>query len=684
MKMKELQKKFQSKFAIRMMAGVLSVALLGTSFSIGYLRGSNDSAVITAEAAQKAEIEEKINELVGKRTGVDNTTKDETVYIIADAKGNSGKVIVEEWLKNPKKEDTLEDVSELKDITNIKGYETFTQNGEKLTWQANGNDIYYEGTTDKQVPITEKVTYFLDGKEIEPEELAGKSGKVTVRFDYENHEKVSVDTEDGPIEVYVPFTVMTGMVLSDSFTNIEVTNGRVISDGKNNIVVGMAMPGLHESLHADASDFDTEIEFPEYVEMTADVEDFSLEMTASIAMTGLLSDLSLGDLDLSEMEDSVDTLADATDKLEDGSKQLADGLSTLKDNMGDFTSGADQLKNGIKDYTDGAQAINDGLAKLNSSVGTLSDGADKLDASAKTIAAGVKQLDHTLKQEMSEEQKAGVVAAVDAQFAEGSDTYNYIYQNAAKNFSDTMTSKQTVGTIQSGIAGMGLTSDDVVAALAKYYAANGFVDTTTGKKYSPAECQATVPGANVTYAAYFAGTVLKGGLAQGLASGIATNGAQAVGASVVDACKTAAESAAVSGAESTKSMIAASIEAVDKKSGYSLVTGSQALSKGISTMAAGIPAMKDGIGKLATGADTLVANNEKLTNGITDLAEGSIKISDGVDQLDDGASKLYDGMVEFNKEGISKLVDAFNGDASDLLNRIDAVFKAGEQYTSYA
>lgn len=682
MKMKELQKKFQNKFAIRMLAGVLVVAMVGGSFAAGYVQGAGQQA-ITVEAAEKSELEEKIGELVNKRSGVDDTTKDETVYVISDAKGQPGKVIVEEWLKNRDGSATIEDVSDLNGITNIKGDETFTQDGEKLTWQANGNDIYYEGTTDKQVPISETVTYYLDGKEIEPEQLAGKSGKVTIRFDYENHEKTTIDKDGKSIEVYVPFTVMTGMIVSDDFTNIEVTNGKVISDGKNNIVVGMAMPGLHESLQKEDEDFDSDIEFPDYVEVSADVENFSLEMTASVAMSGLLSDMNLSDVDLTDLENSINDLSDGSEQLEDGSKQIKDGLGTLKESMGEFKNGASDLSSGIKDYTDGAKKLNNGLSTLNASVGTLSEGAETLDASAKTIAAGVKKLDQALHTEMSDQEKVAAQKMVSAQFAENSDTYNYVYNTAAANFKNTMTSEATVGQIQSGISGMGLTSDGVIAALAQYYAENGFTDVTSGKKYSAEQCRATVPGTNTTYAAYFADSVLKGSLAKGIAGGIATNGADAVGSSVVSACESAAQTAAIQGAENAKKTIASQIETVDKTSGYSLVSGTSALSKGISTLAAGIPDLVAGVDQLATGAKTLVANNEKLRNGASDLSDGANQISDGVDQLDDGADALYNGVVKFNEEGISKLVDAFNGDAKDLIDRIDAVVQAGENYTTF-
>lgn len=684
MKLQQLQQVYQNKFTIRVLSGVLVAALAGGCFATGMIQGSA-AAPITVSAAEKSKVEKKIHEVLAQSTKstADNVTKDETVYVIADASGNADQVIVEEWLKNPDGADAIADASDLNDITNVKGGETFTQNGNRLIWQANGNDIYYEGRSEKEVPVSERVTYYLNGVEMTPEELAGESGRVTIRFDFENHAQTTVEKDRKKFEVYVPFTVVTGMILDDSFRNIEVTNGKVVSDGKNQIVVGVAMPGLHESLQKEADEFDEDVQFPDYIEVTADVEGFALQMTASIATSGLLNDLNLSDVDLSDLETSINELSGGSEQLTDGSKQLKEGIGTLGESMAAFQSGASALKEGITSYTDGAKKLQNGLSTLNKSVGTLASGANTLNSSAKTIADGVQTLDQALHAKLSEKEQAAVKQSVSAQFAEGSDTYKLIYQSAADNFSGTLTSDATVKQIQSGISGMGLTSDGVVAALAQYYAENGFIDTTTGKQYSPQQCQAVVEGTDVTYAAYFASNVLNGALAQGIAGGIAQNGSAAVGKSVVAACESAAESAALQGAESTKATIAAQIEAVDKNSGHSLVSGTKALSEGISTLAASVPDLVSGVNQLASGADTLVANNEKLNSGASELSSGAEKIADGVGKLDVGADELYNGMVKFHEEGISTLVDAFHGDAKDLLDRIDAVVQAGEEYTTF-
>ena len=311
--------------------------------------------------------------------------KEETVYVLADSTGKERKVIVSDHLINDGNKDTIEDASDLKDIENVKGDETFKQDGSKLTWQADGNDIYYQGTSTKETPVSQTITYSLDGKEVKPEELAGKSGKVTIRFDYTNNETVKTKIDGKEEEIYVPFAAISGMVLDDSFSNVKVTNGKVISDGKNNIVVGYALPGLKESLDVDDSDFDGDVSIPDYVEVTADVENFSLSTTMTVVMNATNFISKDGDADLSEVDDMLDTLTDATDQLKDGSGELADGVDTLKSKMGEFKDGVGTLKNGIKDYTDGASTLSTGI-------GTLKSGVDTLAGSVPTLISGVGTL----------------------------------------------------------------------------------------------------------------------------------------------------------------------------------------------------------------------------------------------------------------------------------------------------
>lgn len=395
MKLPELKKKFTKKYVIRIIAGVLVVGMVGTGVSTANVfaaKTAQESTESTEKDSKKSDTKDSDAESKLKDALDDSIKfsekeigKEETVYVLADSTGKERKVIVSDHLINDGNKDTIEDASDLKDIENVKGDETFKQSGNKLTWQADGNDIYYQGTSTKEAPVSQTITYSLDGKEVKPEDLAGKSGKVTIRFDYTNNETVKTKIAGKEEEIYVPFAAVSGMVLDDSFSNVKVTNGKVISDGKNNIVVGYALPGLKESLDVDDSDFDGDVSIPDYVEVTADVENFSLSTTMTVVMNATNFISKDGDADLSEVDDMLDTLTDATDQLKDGSGELADGVDTLKSKMGEFKDGVGTLKNGIKDYTDGASTLSTGI-------GTLKSGVDTLAGSVPTLISGVGTL----------------------------------------------------------------------------------------------------------------------------------------------------------------------------------------------------------------------------------------------------------------------------------------------------
>jgi len=150
----------------------------------------------------------------------DNKDKVETVYVNADAEGTADKITVSEQLKN-RGDGDIEDYSNLKNIKNVKGDEEFTQNADgSLTWTNSGEDIFYQGESDEELPVSVKVSYYLDGKQISPEELAGKSGRVRIRFDYTNHTADTVKVDKKDVKVQTPFTIISAMILpSDNFSN---------------------------------------------------------------------------------------------------------------------------------------------------------------------------------------------------------------------------------------------------------------------------------------------------------------------------------------------------------------------------------------------------------------------------------------------------------------------------------
>lgn len=370
----------------------------------------------------------------GISSDADAVYKEETVYVNADATGTIDEVTVSNWLKNSGSvSGSLTDASTLKDIKNVKGDETFTTSGDTLTWNTDGEDIYYQGTTDQDLPVSVKLTYYLDGKEIKPADLKGKSGHLKIQVDYTNKEKKTVSVDGKQEEVYTPFVMMTGMILpNETFSNVTIDNGKVISDGSKNIVVGFGMPGMKDSLNLDESKTE-DLTIPESLCVEADVTDFTMSSTFTVALTDLLDDIDFDNIvDVDSLKSSLDELEDAALQLVSGSDTLADGAGTLADGVNSYTEGADTLNDaiqkylgsngelngsvteyvngvnkvvkGVQDYTDGTNALADGVTAYIGGEQQLAAGAAKLSqlsSGLKTVQGAINQLNAAIDGEGS-------------------------------------------------------------------------------------------------------------------------------------------------------------------------------------------------------------------------------------------------------------------------------------------
>lgn len=387
----------------------------------------------------------------GTSSDADAVYKEETVYVNADATGTIDEVTVSNWLKNSGSvSGSLTDASTLKDIKNVKGDETFKASGDTLTWNTDGEDIYYQGTTDQDLPVSVKLTYYLDGKEIKPADLKGKSGHLKIQVDYTNKEKKTVSVDGKQEEVYTPFVMMTGMILpNETFSNVTIDNGKVISDGSKNIVVGFGMPGMKESLNLDESKTE-DLTIPESLCVEADVTDFTMSSTFTVALTDLLDDIDFDNIvDVDSLKSSLDELEDAALQLVSGSDTLADGAGTLADGVNSYTEGADTLNDaiqkylgsngelngsvteyvngvnkvvkGVQDYTDGTNALADGVTAYIGGEQQLKEGAKGLLALSDGLTEmqkGINQLYGNLDGKLEDENDKDLLAGAN-QLAEG-------------------------------------------------------------------------------------------------------------------------------------------------------------------------------------------------------------------------------------------------------------------------
>lgn len=265
----------------------IALLLISSFFTAAFAGcGSNHYTTVVDSEAPAAPIEEETESAFVLSDATSFATigkREETVNVEADANGTPKEITVETKLSGIGAGDAVRDRTVLSDIKNHHGDEEWIEEADSVVLQNLGEDIVYEGTADASLPVEVSVTYFLEGKEIAPEELAGKSGHVKLRFDYENKEKRG--------DVYVPFACISAALLSaDTFSEIEVTNGRVVELDDTMIAVGLAFPKLRESLAADASTLPAETKLPEFVEIEAEAKDFSLDFTATVVTNGLFSD----------------------------------------------------------------------------------------------------------------------------------------------------------------------------------------------------------------------------------------------------------------------------------------------------------------------------------------------------------------------------------------------------------
>lgn len=356
------------------------------------LGGAGAAYALTGE---KNEVPAKVVTTSTKAEEEKEVSKDETVYVLAGADGSVQKIIVSDWIKNALNENSIADKSGLSDIENVKGNETYTLDGSNMTvWDAEGNDIYYQGNVEKELPVAMFVSYKLDGKPISADELAGKSGKVTIRFDYENRQYETVNIDGKNEKIYVPFGMLTGMLLdSDTFRNVEVSHGKLLNDGDRTAVIGIAFPGLQENLGIDKD----KVEIPDYVEITADVTDFELGMTLTIATNEIFNELDAAKIDSADgLISSLNELTDGMQQLMDGSSALYDGLCTLLDKSGELVDGIEKLANGAKTLKDGADSLDEGAAQLQKGAADLSSGLNTLASNNASLNGGAKQVFDTL------------------------------------------------------------------------------------------------------------------------------------------------------------------------------------------------------------------------------------------------------------------------------------------------
>lgn len=704
-------KKIAKKIVAGSMAVMMAAGLAGT-----YEYHNNVMQVQAAEQKDKdtQELKETAeNVLADHATDSEDTgfSKEESVYVKADASGNVKKTTVSEWLKNPEK-GTISDTSELKDIKNVKGDETFeTGSNNNVSWKSEGNDIYYQGTIDKELPVDVKVSYKLDGKSISPKDLKGKSGKVEIQFSYDNKSKQTVNVNGEDVEMYTPFTMVSAMMLSsDEYSNVSVENGKLISDGDKKIVVGVAFPGLANDLNL--KDLDMDIDIPETVTITADVKDATVGTSITMASAELMNEFGLDDIDsFDDLQDSIDDLEDATNQLVDGSKEAADGSKELADGAGTLNDGAGTLASGAGTLADGVNTLNEKSGTLVSGVNTLASGvqaytggveeiyagSNDLVSGAQELASGATALNEGIK---TAKTSADTLASTAAQVQGGIGTVASSLGTAASTLTSILGengANLTAGVDVTVTGGQATLSDEKIAEIIEEKMADA--DSTTKEAVKAVVKEALedseVSGYTSQKSLNRTGKTIvetintvSGGL----------NNAQAKLTDKEHSVLAQGISGVTDGTGALATMLGTEGEKTIGRGAAGVAAGSASLQKGTetlqagakklhdnsSTLNAGLTTLKDGGSQLASGVSQLASGANQVADGAGTLAGGTQTLLDGANTLADGNQTLADGMQEYKEEAIDKLTDLFNGDISGVTDRIDAMTNLAKEYKSFA
>lgn len=331
-------------------------------------------------ACKKPETEEpseQPNEQIQAPTrtpSTDKNEKNEMVYIILDKTGKKQKVIVNDRIINKQCLDEIKDLTSLDNLKLIKGDATFTKDLNNVTWNANKEDIYYTGETDKEIPVNISIKYYLNENEVTYEQLQGKSGKVTIRFDYTCNQSEIVKINNEGKTIYVPYLIISGVAFNNAKTaNITSQNGKVIDDDKNSFVVGCAIPGLKKDLEIE------DLNIPTYFEISMDAVDFNMDTTFSVATNQFMNGINSNDIKDEKQTTKVNTLCLmlAKEELLPTVNEVVKSLDEYTDyykGVIDYTSGVDQMNQEIKagnledklqELLDGSKKLNDGTIKLN-------------------------------------------------------------------------------------------------------------------------------------------------------------------------------------------------------------------------------------------------------------------------------------------------------------------------------
>ena len=573
-------------------------------------------------------------------------TKEETVYSKLDTTGKSYQTVVSNHIKNTEYLDEIRDLSDLLEIENLNENNTYTQDGNVIVWNAQGRDVYYNGKSEKELPIEVKMTYTLDGKEILPEELSGKSGKLNIKIEYTNKEKHTVYVNGEYVEMYTPFVIFAGTYFkNDTVQNVKVTTGKAVDDGSKTIVIGMALPGLQQSLGLDSTDFS----IPENIEIEMDIKDYEQSSIITFVTPKVIEKKDFNILDeLDTLYSSVDTLQSSMNQIEEGAKTLSEGTALYSQNYNTFNSAIGMLNdgtttlqenyevfnNGLQTANEGAKQVNDGMQQLNTAAESIKDVVytviDWLQTAMNTLVTPLKALEQTIIEDID-----AVIAMVDNISTPSQENIDYINGLNYQAIQELYTENANLEALKEGA------DEETIAFLDEQIATNNNVIALLEQNNAETVYQNVDPEQ----------------VAQVRAKLVEIRGK-------------------VENSELTVEELEAKVQNIINQV-YAAFDGINALAQGTEQLANGTEQLAEASIQINDGIATLSSSTEQLK-------AASIQLNDASIQISDGAKQLYDGISRFNNEGIKVLTSKVNNDVRGITARLDKLIELSEEYNNFS
>lgn len=590
--------------------------------------------------------------MIGYTMPVFALTKEETVYSKLKNEGSSYNTIVSTHIKNEELLQIINDMSDLLNIKNVGGDESFKIDNNSVVWNAGEKDIYYQGESSKELPVQTSIKYELNGEEISAKDIAGKDGKVKITIEYENKDAHTVSVRGKDETLYTPFIVITGTAIdNEKNKNIIISNGKVIEKDGETVVLGIAFPGLQESLNLEK---DT-IDIPNSVEITMDSTDFELEnMLTYITPRALEDDTDDITDKINDLYKSVDDMKTASEKIQDGANTLKDGTAEYSEKSAEFNGYMGELAKGTQEAESGANALSSGINQLSSKTGALVPGVNKL-------VEGSELLDTKLND----------AATATGKISAGAQDVNKGIQNVSAAIDGINTNLQATDTsnIEAKVASLTKAKTNLSnlnTALEAQIAANSENQELVALLKQQVEMN------NASIQAYDSNITSLKSTATLKATIVAVKtGLDGDGTEKNPGLKAGAKSLASGTAE-----LDSGLQLMSTKTGE-LVSGVKELSTKSKTLIAGVNQIKAGANSLNTGVSQVNTSTNTLSSASTQLSDGSKTIANGMETLSSGIN-------EFNSQAMDKVYNFVENDVKDLTERLEQLNDLSKKYINFA